>query len=179
VANYKKYSRKQKKFIPVSFEEQFIPGTFEHALDHLIDHCVDTSMFDRGFQNDDTGAPAYNSIMLFKIVLFAYSRGVFSSRRIAALRENNVVLMALSGESRPHFTTVASFISRCEDKIISVFRDTLFVCEQEGLIGKDMFAIDRVKMPSKASKEWSGNWQKINMEACKAVGYDILSYRRR
>jgi hypothetical protein len=60
VANYKKYTRKQKKFIPVSFEEQIIPSTFEHALDHLIDHCVDTSVFDRGFQNDDTGAPAYN-----------------------------------------------------------------------------------------------------------------------
>ena len=54
MANYKKYSRNQEKFIPISFEESLIPGTFKHALDHLIDHCVDTSVFDRGFQNDDT-----------------------------------------------------------------------------------------------------------------------------
>jgi hypothetical protein len=72
--------------------------------------------------------------------------------------------MALSGESRPHFTTVASFISRCEDKIISVFRDILFVCDQEGLIGKDMFAIAGVKMPSNASKEWSGAREKFRLD---------------
>jgi hypothetical protein len=66
VANYKNYSWKQKKYIPVSFEEQIIPGTFGHALDHLNDHCADTSVFDRGFQNDDTGAPVYNIKMLLK-----------------------------------------------------------------------------------------------------------------
>jgi transposase len=156
MAHYKKYSRKQKKFIPVSLEEQIIPGTFEYALDHLIDNAVDTSVFDQRFENDATGAPAYNPRMLLKIVLYAYSRGVISSRKIARLCETNVVFMALSGDSRPHFTTIADFVSRCEDTIISVFRDILFVCEQEGLIGKDMFAIDGVKLPSNASKQWSG-----------------------
>ena len=102
---------------------------------------------------------------------------MISSHRIAALCENNVVFMALSGESRPHFTTVASFISRCEDKIISVFRDTLFVCEQEGLIGKDMFAIDGVKMPSNASKEWSGTREKFRLDKLhriKSIGSELV-----
>ena len=110
MAHYKDCSRKQKKFIPVSFGEQIIPGTFEHALDHLIDHCVDISVFEKRFQNDDTGAPAYHPKVLLKVILFAYSRGVISSRKIAALCENNVVFMALSGDSRPHFTTIAAFV---------------------------------------------------------------------
>lgn len=181
MAHYKKYSWKQKKFIPVSFEQQIIPGTFEHALDHLIDHCVDTSVFDQHFRNDDTGAPAYHPKMLLKVVLFAYSRGVISSRKIAALCENNIVFMALSGDNRPHFTTIADFVSRCEDKIVSVFRDVLLVCDQEGLIGKDMFAIDGVKMPSNAFKEWSGTRQKFKKKLGKletAIQAIVAKHRR-
>ena len=181
MAHYKNHTRNQKKFIPVSFEEQIIPGTFEHALDHLIDHCVDISVFERRFQNDATGAPAYHPKILLKIVLFAYSRGVISSRKIASLCENNVVFMALSADSRPHFTTIAAFVSRCEDKIISVFRDILLVCDQEGLIGKDMFAIDGVKMPSNASKEWSGTRQKFKKKLSKleaAIEAIVAKHRR-
>ena len=35
MAKYKKYSKKQKRFIPISFEDQILPGTFEFALDYL------------------------------------------------------------------------------------------------------------------------------------------------
>jgi hypothetical protein len=64
--------------------------------------------------------------------------------------------MALSADSRPHFTTIAAFIARLGDPIVSVFRDVLLVCDEMGLIGREMFAVDGVKLPSNASKEWSG-----------------------
>ena len=96
-------------------------------MDHLIDKAVDTSVFDQRFQNDATGAPAYNPKVLLKIVLYAYSRGVISNRRIARLCETNVVFMALSGDSRPHFTTIADFVSLCQVNVISVFRDILYI----------------------------------------------------
>lgn len=41
MARYKEYSYDQGKLIPVSFKEQILPGTFENALDHIIDHEVD------------------------------------------------------------------------------------------------------------------------------------------
>lgn len=64
--------------------------------------------------------------------------------------------MALSADSRPHFTTIANFISSLNEEISSLFLNILLICSQEGLIGKHMFAIDGCKLSSNASKEWSG-----------------------
>ncbi len=83
MARYKPYSYAQGKFIPIHFADQILPGTFEYTLNHLIDHEPDLSLFHDKFKNDETGAPAYDPRILLKIVLFAYSRGIVSSRRIA------------------------------------------------------------------------------------------------
>jgi hypothetical protein len=52
------------------------PGTFEHALHHLLEQAIDLTPFDARYRNDVTGAPAYAPAMLLRIVLFAYSRGI-------------------------------------------------------------------------------------------------------
>ena len=61
------------RFLAVDLQRQLLPGTFEHALNHLIDHELDLFGFDAGFNNDATGAAAYPPAMLLKIILFAYS----------------------------------------------------------------------------------------------------------
>ena len=70
------------QFVALDLSEQLRPGTFEHALDYLIDHQLDLSHFDARYRNDDTGAPAYPPAMLLKVVLFAYSQGLIGSRPI-------------------------------------------------------------------------------------------------
>jgi hypothetical protein len=59
-------------------------------------------------------------------------------------------------EEQPHFTTLADFISRSPESIADLFSQVVLMCDQLGLIGKEMFAIDGCKLPSNASKEWSG-----------------------
>lgn len=63
------------RFLAVDLERQLLPGTFEHALHHLIEHELDLFAFDCRYRNDRTGAPAYPPGLLLKVVLFAYSRG--------------------------------------------------------------------------------------------------------
>ena len=84
--------------------EQIQPGSFEFALDHLIDHELDLSALDARFRNDETGASAYDPRVMLKIVLLAYSRGLISSRRIEAACLHNVQFIALSGDSQPSYT---------------------------------------------------------------------------
>ena len=91
-------------FLPVILSEQIQPGTFEFALDHLVDHELDCSALDAKFDNDDGGAPAYDPRVMLKIVLLAYSRGIISSRKIEAACSHNVLFIALSGDSRPSYT---------------------------------------------------------------------------
>lgn len=156
MARYKSYSYAQGKFIPVHFEKQIIPGTFEYSLNHLVDHDLDLSIFDERYRNEETGASAYDPRILLKIILFAYSRGIVSSRRIAQACEENIIFMALSCDTKPHFTTIADFVSTMDKEITKLFREVLLTCDDLGLIGKEMFAIDGCKLPSNASKEWSG-----------------------
>lgn len=153
---FKDYDYRQTKLLPVSFERQILPGTFEHSLTHLIEHELDLSLFDGRYANDETGRPAYDPAILLKIVLLAYSRGITSSRKIAALCEENVLFMAISADTHPHFTTIAEFVSSCHEEIASLFQQVVLICDELGLIGREMFVIDGCKLPSNASKEWSG-----------------------
>lgn len=157
MARYKPYDYRQTKMLPVRFEEQILPGTFEHTLNRLIDESIDLTVFEARYRNDDGGAPAYDPAVLLKIILLAYSRGITSSRQIERLCRENVLFMAISADSQPHFTTIAHFIATLDLEISKIFRDVLLVCDEAGLIGKEMFAVDGVKLPSNASKEWSGS----------------------
>jgi transposase len=156
MARYKHYDYSQTKMLPVSYERQILPGTFEHTLSYLIDNKIDLSVFADRYRNDDGGAPAYDPAILLKIILFAYSKGIIYSRKIEALCKESVVCMALSADATPHYTTIADFVSSLSGEITRIFRDVLLVCDEAGLIGKEMFAVDGVKLPSNASKEWSG-----------------------
>ena len=177
---YKPVNLQQDAFVVVNFDEQILPGTVEFALHHLFEHRVDLSAFDAHYNNDGMGARAYDPKVLLKIVLFCYARGLIGSRRIERACRQNIQLMALSGESKPDHATIAAFISRSGDAIRSVFQEVLLVCDQEGLIGREMFAIDGVKLPSNASKEWSGRHDELKAKAAKldrAVGRMIEAHR--
>lgn len=180
MARYKHYDYGQRVMLAVSLEQQLVPGTFEYAVHTLIDEKLDLSVFNAYYKNDETGAPAYDPAILLKIVLYAYSKGVTSSRRISELCCENVIFMALAAHSAPHFTTIAEFVATRNAEIERLFRDVLLVCDEAGLIGREMFAIDGVKLPSNASKEWSGTKQEFAKKVQKIErAVSVLTERHR
>ena len=72
------------RFLAVDLSRQLIPGTIENALNHLLDHEIDLSHFDKRFNNDLVGASTYPPAMLLKVVLFAYAHRE-GSRRISPM----------------------------------------------------------------------------------------------
>jgi transposase len=143
------------RLLPVDLQAQLVPGTFAHALHHLVDE-LDLSSFDAQYSNDETGAPAHAPGMLLRAVLLGYSQGLVSSRSIERACRDNVLFVAITGDAKPHFTTIAAFVSRSRDAIAAVFVQVLEILGNEGLISREMFAIDGVKLPSNASKQRSG-----------------------
>ena len=162
MAKYKRCDFSQSMLIPVCFEEQLIPGTLEFAIHTLVETRMDMSIFDDNYQNDETGRRAYDPKILLKVVLFAYSRGLITSRKIERACNENVMFMALSGNQRPDHSTIAAFVSSMQDEILPLFRDILLVCDQEKLLGGTFFALDGLKLPSNASKRWSGTLSDIS-----------------
>ncbi|MGZ5095609.1 MAG: transposase [Burkholderiales bacterium] len=164
MARYKVVDRSP-RFLPISLEAQLMVGSFEHALDVLVDEELELSAFERWYHNDETGAPAYDPAVMLKIVLLAYSKGVVSSRAIERLCRENVVFMAISGDSAPQFTTIAKFVRSVAGEVAEVFARVLLVCDRLGLIGRQMFAIDGVKLPSNADKRHSGTHAELLHDA--------------
>ncbi len=178
---YKSPEYGQTTMVAINIESQLIEGSFEHALNELID-ALDLSAFDALYRNDLTGASAYQPAVLLKVVLLAYSKGVVSSRRIAELCETNVVFIALAGGMAPHFSTIAGFVSGAAEPIRALFGRVLLIADEAGLIGRQMFAVDGVKLPSNASKTWSGTREELTRKANKmdqAVQVLLAKHRQR
>ncbi|MEK6685843.1 MAG: transposase [Pseudomonadota bacterium] len=109
------------KFLPVDFDRQVLPGSFEFALCHLVDQELDLSGFHKRYKNDSEGASAFDPAVLIKIVLLAYSRGIISSRKIETACRENVLFIAVSGDNQPHFTTLAGFIANMGELVAKLF----------------------------------------------------------
>jgi len=100
------YDYNQSSMVVINFQDQLQAGTFEHAVHHLIDHKLDLSVFYPRFSNEETGRPAFDPAILLKIILFAYSKGIRSSREIAWCCRTNIIFKALScapNHTSPHW----------------------------------------------------------------------------
>ena len=161
--NFMRYNYNQTSIVVVNFLEQLQPGTFEHALHYLVTQKLDLSVFYPNYCNDagKGGRRAYDPAILLQIVLFAYSKGITSSREIEWSCRHNIIFKALACDSEPHFTTIASFVSEHPQEIEAIFEQVLLICHQQGLIGNELLAIDGCKLPSNASKEWSGTFAEL------------------
>lgn len=179
---FKPYDYNQNAMIVINYQDQLVPGTFEYAIHHLIDNKLDLSVFYPKFKNDDGGRPAYDPAILLKIILFGYSRGITSSRNLEWHCQHNILFKALSCDSVPHFTTIAEFVSGRSAEIEGLFEQILLICDEQGLLGHELFAIDGCKMPSNASKEWSGTFKELSHKRDKIqrqIRHHLEEHRRR
>lgn len=158
---YKTYDYDQLVMIPLSLENQLEPGTLEYTIHELVENKLELSLFEGRYQNNETGATAINPKVLLKVILFAYSRGILSSRQIERACGENILFMALSCGYRPDHSTIAHFVSSMQKEIESIFSNILLVCAELDLLGGTHFSLDGVKLPSNASKEWSGTFKEL------------------
>src|SRR5207247_9930778 len=99
---------------------------------------------------------------------------------IERLCQEHITFIALCGDQAPHFTTIAHFVSTLGDEIARIFAAVVAICDRQGLIGREMFAIDGVKLPSNASKRRSGTRADMAEHATKleAMAQAILARHR-
>jgi hypothetical protein len=51
MAKYKDYNYSQTVMLPLSLEEQLVPGTLEYAIHHVIEHRINLDFFNERFKN--------------------------------------------------------------------------------------------------------------------------------
>lgn len=156
MAKYKPSNEDQMVMLPISLQDQLVPGTLEHTIHRLVEENIDLSVFDQRYNNDVTGAAAIHPKILLKVILLGYAKGMISSRQIERACHENILFIALSYGYAPDHSTIAAFVSSMQNEIASLFSDILTVCDELDLLGGTHFALDGVKLSANVSKEWSG-----------------------
>jgi len=164
MAKFKPLNENQLVMLPISLQDQLVPGTLEHTISEMVDKHLDLSVFDVRYKNDETGATAIHPRILLKVILLAYSRGMISSRQIERACQENIIFIALSYGYAPDHSTIASFISSMQSETEILFSNVLLVCEELGLLDGTHFSLDGVKLSANVSKEWSGTIEELKHE---------------
>jgi transposase len=161
MAKFKPLNENQLVMLPISLQNQLVPGTLEHTISELVDKHMDLSVFEERYNNDETGATAIHPKILLKVILLAYARGMISSRQVERACQENILFIALSYGYAPDHSTIAQFISSMQSEIQTLFSNVLLVCEELGLLDGTHFSLDGVKLSANVSKEWSGTLEEL------------------
>lgn len=98
------------------------------------------------------GFPPYDPGMMVALLLYAYSQGVYSSRRIAGGCEERLDFQAVTALNQPDFRTISEFRRRHLVALGELFVQVLALCQRAGLVGLGHVAVDGTKLRANASK---------------------------
>lgn len=99
----------------------------------------------------NAGKRAYSRRMLMRIVLMASFDGVFSSRKIMKLTNENFVYKFLSGRDSPDFRTILRFKIEAKELIEKAFQATVLTAKKFGILNLEHIAIGGTKIKANAS----------------------------
>ncbi len=101
---------------------------------------------------EERGYPPYHPTMMVALLLYGYSRGVYSSRQLERACEERVDFMAVTGVSKPDFRTIAEFRRRHLPALGGLFVQVLKLCREAGLVKLGHVALDGTKIKANASR---------------------------
>jgi transposase len=100
-----------------------------------------------------TGRPPYHPEIMAKILGYAYSKGIRSSRQIEQMLYVDVRLIWLAGGLKPDHNTIARFRKESGKELGLLFKDSVRLCCEAGLVYLNAVATDGSKIQSAASKK--------------------------
>ena len=114
---------------------------------------------------DGRARPAFDPAMMVALILYAYARGVRSSRAIERACVEDVTYRVIPARSKPEHATIARFVERHQDALADVFGEVLGLCARAGLVGLNIVAIAGSKIAAIASREANRDYERPAREA--------------
>ena len=154
---FKEYTMNQQFLLPPSLEE-LIPAS--HQV-RVIEATIDRMNIDPLLkQYKGGGRSNYHPKMMLKVLIYAYSQKIYSSRMIAKALRENINFMWISGNNRPDFRTLNRFRSSTMKNVIEeVFGAIVELLIEEGYIQFENYFLDGTKIEANANK-YSWVWAK-------------------
>ncbi len=128
---------------------------------------LDLSAFYPYYSRDSRGQPPFSVEMMVTLLVYAYSVGVFSSRKIAAACERNLAFMAIVGPQRPDFRTISEFRKNHAAAIRSLFIQVLRIAGELGMVTLGNLSTDGTKIEAKASRHKAASYGSMVKESAR------------
>ena len=145
---FREYSQSQGLLLPPSLDE-FVPDDHEARIVNEVVDTMDLSPLFTKYEGG--GAPAYHPGMMLKVIIYAYSRDIYSSRSIAQVLKTDTAFMFLSGLQSPDFRTICLFRAEHADVLPNLFVEVVRLCASLGMVGLGHIAFDGTKLKANAS----------------------------
>lgn len=149
--------------LPPSISDFVPPEHPAHFVREVVREQLDLSAIFDSYESSK-GQPPFHPTMMTAVLLFAYTQGVFSSRRIAKACEERVDFMAVTGMQKPDFRTINEFRRRHLKALGGLFVQVLRLCRGAGLVRLGHVALDGSKFKANASKHKAMSYSRMREE---------------
>lgn len=154
---FKEYTMGQIVLLPMDLEEEIEPNHLVRVVNAAIEQMDLSAVY---AQYAGGGTSSYHPKMLLKVLIYAYSQQIYSSRKIAKALRENIYFMWLSGNSHPDFHTINRFRGVVMKETISdIFEGVLAILIEGGYVKLETYFVDGTKVEANASK-YSFVWGK-------------------
>ena len=161
--NFIACDREQSFLLPPSLlewvPEDHLVWTILGAVDEL-----DLSPIYGEYRPDGHGRPAYEPRMMVALLLYAYAKGIQSSREIERKCREDLAFMVIAALATPDHSTIAEFRRRHERALAELFTGVLRLCRKAGLVKVGVLAVDGMKLRGNASQHANRDYERIAEE---------------
>jgi transposase len=165
--NFLPYAQDQLFLMPPSVQEWVKKDSLVCFLSDVVDKLDERGRlegFYARYRMDGWGAPAYHPVMMVKVLLYGYSSGITSSRRLSALLEVDVAFRYLAANNQPDFRTIANFRTEHRKALEGLFLDVLRLCQEAGLVKLGRVALDGHRVAGNASLSENRKRERLEQE---------------
>lgn len=164
---YRSYSPGQSYLLPPSPTEWLPEDHLAYFVMDLVQD-LDLGEIERQIQGKDArGERPFSPRLMASLLLYGYSVGVTSSRKIERATFEDVGFRVIAAGEHPHFTTINEFRARHRQALANLFNQVLVECMSAGLVKLGHVAIDGTKMKANASKHKAMSFERMNKEEAK------------
>jgi transposase len=175
--NFRPYNPNQLYLMPPSIREWVPEGDLSHFISDTVD-TLDLRVFKKRYRDDGGGTTPYHPGMMLKILVYSYSIGLFSSRKIAQGLKRDVALRMLCAENYPNFRTINRFRLDNLEAFEQLFVEVVRLAREVGLVKLGTVAIDGSKVNANASKRKAMSYGRMKEEE-KRLKKEIKELMRR
>lgn len=147
---WKTNHQSQLSLLPPSYDD-LVPMNHPVRIVNTILDGIDVSSLEVSYKGG--GTSSYHPKVLLKILVYAYLRNLYSSRKIEQALSENIHFMWLSGCIKPDHNTIANFRSgKLKGKFKKIFNQVVLLLADQGYVNLKDIYVDGTKIEANANR---------------------------